>query len=270
MSQDASPVGRLVAEVRQSAKYRAICPALIASLGERELAQSSLREAVKTVKRKLHQVGAAYALQPMRYTAWLQALTAAQAQGEESLRAVCRQIMAAHASSRERLSILDRFYAEALAPLGPLDSVLDVACGLNPLAAPWMPLAPGARYVAYDIYTDLMPFLQGFMDLIGLHGEALALDVLRDLPTHEAMDCALLLKAIPCLEQLDPMAGARLLRQLPARHMLVSFPVASLGGRRKGMPMHYEQHLQALLAGEAWRVQRFAFETELAFLISKD
>lgn len=263
-------VEQLVAEVQQSAKYRAICPGLIASLGERELEKQSLREAVKAVKRKLHQVGGAYTVQPMRYATWLQELTVAHAQGEEALRATCRRIMAAHASSRERLPILDRFYAEALAPLGPLHSVLDVACGLNPLAAPWMPLAPGARYIAYDIYTDLMPFVQGFLGLLGLRGEALALDVLQDLPVHEAVDCALLLKAIPCLEQVDPTAGSRMLRQLPAQHLLVSFPVASLGGRHKGMPAHYEQRLMALLAGEDWRVQRLAFDTELAFLIHKD
>jgi hypothetical protein len=51
--------------------------------------------------------------------------------------------------------------------------------------------------------------------------------------------------------------------------MLVSFPVASLGGRDKGMPAHYEQRLQSLIADKAWRVQRFRYETELAFLITK-
>ena len=34
--------------------------------------------------------------------------------------------------------------------------ILDLACGLNPLAAAWMPLAPGATYHAVDVYQDMV------------------------------------------------------------------------------------------------------------------
>ncbi len=85
---------------------------------------------------------------------------AAAASDADERREVCRALMQTHASSRERLPILDEFYRETLAEIAPVRSVLDVACGLNPLAIPFMPLAEGATYTACDIYTDLADFLQ--------------------------------------------------------------------------------------------------------------
>lgn len=262
---------RLVQEVLASPKYRTLLPEFIASVGARELnVRGSLKEAVKATKRKLHQVTSAYAQEPAQYSRWLATLRAARAEGQEAFESACREVMTAHASSRERLPILERFYQEGLATLAPLGSVLDVACGLGPLGIHWMPLAPHARYVAYDVDTALMAFLQDFLALTGLEGHALATDVLQGLPEAGPFDVAYLLKALPCLEQIAPGCGGRLLAELPARAILVSFPVASLGGRAKGMPEHYEAYLRGLIAGKPWRVQRFSFETELAFLIEKE
>ncbi len=264
----ADPLARLMAEVRASAKYAHVCEPLVAAIGARELtARGSLKEAVKATKRKLHQVGAAYVAQPAQYAAWLAALR--QAATPDERREACRRILASHASSRERLAILERLYAETLAGLGPVSSVLDLACGLNPLATPWMPLTSGARYVAVDIYTDLAAFLGEALPLLDVQGEAHALDVLGMLPDWGAFDLVLMLKAIPCLEQLDRAATLRLLEAAPSPRVLVSFPAASLGGRDRGMPAHYAAHLAELTAGRPWRVQRWDYASEVVFLITK-
>ena len=60
-----------------------------------------------------------------------------------------------------------------------------------------------------------------------------------------------LLKALPCLEQIDKAAPARLLEYIPAEHLLVSYPVHSLGGRAKGMVAHYEAQLNCAADGQA-------------------
>ena len=131
-----------------------------------------------------------------------------------------------------------------------------------------MGLSDGATYYAYDIYEDMVEFLRAFMAFTPVDGHAVACDVLGSCP-RPRVDLALVLKTIPCLEQIDKSAGARLLDTIDADHILVSFPVHSLGGRDKGMPANYEARFQALVAGKDWTIQRFAFATELAFLISK-
>jgi 16S rRNA (guanine(1405)-N(7))-methyltransferase len=256
----------LVATVLRSGKYRKVSPDLVRAIGAAELAKRpSLKIALKATRRKLHQVGGAYLDAPPNYAHGL-ALLRAAAGDPAALRDACRTLMQWHASTRERLPILDTFFTTTLAGLPPLRSVLDLACGLNPLAWPWMPLDPTATYVAYDIYADAVDFVGEFMRLAGVNGRAAVRDVLHDPPT-EPVDLALLLKTLPCLEQLAPNAAQTLLDALNARYLLISYPVASLGGRRKGMSATYTAQFAALAHGRSWTYQRFEFATELAFLV---
>ena len=98
----------------------------------------------------------AYLSAPPNYNSWLERLAAAQNSDER--REVCRALMQTHASTRERLPIIDEFYRVSLAEIAPVRSVLDLACGLNPLAIPFMPLAENAAYYACDLYTDQAEF----------------------------------------------------------------------------------------------------------------
>jgi 16S rRNA (guanine(1405)-N(7))-methyltransferase len=173
-----------------------------------------------------------------------------------------------HASTRERLPILDAFYTTTLAAIQPVRSVLDVACGLGPLALAWMPLAADVTYYACDLYADMIAFLNDFFRLAGVRGHAQVCDLVVG-PPRQQVELALALKALPPLEQLDRQAGRNLLRALQADHILVSFPARSLGGRDKGMAENYEQRFRELVAGEGWPVERFAFATEIAFLVTK-
>ena len=257
---------KLVTAVSQSAKYRHLSPDLIRRIGARELAaRRNLKEAIKFTKNKLHQVGGAYFAARIDYDAALARLRQTR-DDPAAFRQTCRDLLALHASTRERRPILDNFYREILADLPPIRSVIDVACGLNPLAWPWMPLAAGASYCAYDIYGDMTAFLQGFFDLLGVNGRAETRDVI-DRPPTETADIAFVLKTLRCLEQVDKTAAARLLDNLNARYLLISYPARSLGGRRKGMAANYTAHFEKLADGRHWHARRFEFETELAFLV---
>ena len=257
---------QLVTAVSGSSKYKQISPDLIRTIGSAELEKRpSFKAAIKATKKKLHQVGGAYLDGAPNYAKALTML--AEAQGDDyALRAACRETMRWHISTRERLPILDEFYTAVFAALPPINSVLDIACGLNPLARPWMALSNTAVYTAYDIYADAMQFLQSFMALADINGRAEVRDVLHNPPTQPA-DLVFILKTLPCLEQIDKQASQRLLDALDARYLLISYPVASLGGREKGMVAAYHAHFQALAAGRRWRTQRFLFDTELAFLV---
>ncbi|MHB0856771.1 MAG: class I SAM-dependent methyltransferase [Anaerolineae bacterium] len=261
----------LVAAVLNGKKYRHMAPDLVRRIGARELdTRRNLKEAIKATRNKLHQVGAAYQPERARYSEWLEELRRAAGRTETELRAACAGIMAQHASTRERLAILDTLYETVLCDLAPVRSVMDIACGFNPLAIPWMQpwLESDALYHAYDIYTDLAGFLNEAIPLLGARPKAEARDVLSPLPDGH-VDVAYLLKAVPCLEQMDKDAGPRLLKSLPARHVVVSFPVHSLGGRNKGMAANYEARFRELVGGGEWDVRRYQFETELVFVVSR-
>lgn len=258
----------LVEAVLQSPKYRSISPELVRALGARELgARRSLKDAVKETKARLHQVAGAFLDRTPRYEAWLGAL--ADAAGDEAaLRAACLTIMAGHASTRERLPQLEPFYRAVFAALPPVGSLLDAACGLNPLAAPWMALAPGARYLACDLYADMCAFVGAALPLLGLDGEAAVWELAAAPPPWPA-DAALVLKTLPVLEHARRGAGADLLRGLAARHLVVSFPTRSLGGRNVGMAATYGAQMQALADAEGWSYTTLEFANELVFVVAK-
>ncbi len=258
---------RLVTAVLTSPKYQPISPDLVRRVGARELAaRRSFKEAVKATKNKLHQVGGAYFAAKIDYDRALADLRAAV--GDEAVfRAVCRQVMALHASTRERLPILEEFYATTLADVPPVGTVLDLACGLNGLAWPWMPFGRETRYIGYDIYGDMVGFVGEFMELAGMEGETAVRDIITHPPT-EPVDLALLLKLLPVLAQVEETAVPRLLDALQAKRLLISFPVSSLGGRKKGMVAHYEAQFEGWAAGRNWAVRRFLLATELAFLVT--
>jgi len=261
---------QLIDAVLASRNYKHISRDFIEALGSRELAKrSSLKEAIKATRNKLHQVGGAYIEGEEHYTSWIGPLQQAAVNGDnDQLKRACKSIMGYHASTRERLPVLEQFYPTLLADLPPIRSVIDVACGLHPLAIPWMPLEQDVQYYAYDIYQDMADFLNEFMGLIHVPGYAQARDVLQYSPAFK-VDLAFMLKAIPCLEQVDKNAGLRLLDTINADHLLVSFPVHSLGGRKKGMAANYEARFHELVRHKNWLIERFEFPTELIFRIAK-
>jgi 16S rRNA (guanine(1405)-N(7))-methyltransferase len=304
----------VVAAVRASAKYRHIDPALVAALAARELSSGARpKDAAKQVKNKLHQVAGAYQVEPLHPESWLAAVRTcleraghehtpgdpqglgapegAGAQSQGCLRDLCRTQMARHASTRERLPILDEFYAQVLGGLPPVGSLLDLACGLNPLALPWMNLPPTAAYWACDIYTDQVDFLNRWVALAGRAGGAFLFDLINDLPAvggatvrppaegagAEAQparrlpraDVVLLLKAVPCLQQVDREIGRRLLDAIDAPTLIISYPAHSLGGHKHGMRGHYAAEFDRLVEGRGWHVEPFSFATELVYRIRR-
>ncbi|GAC1654092.1 MAG: 16S rRNA methyltransferase [Ktedonobacteraceae bacterium] len=263
-------IDTVIEGVLSSANYKYVCPDLVRAIATQEVTKRrTLKEALKATKNKLHQVGGVYLDGSDDYGAWLDILrNTVQMEETNQLRNACKRIMSNHASTRERLPILDQFYSTLLAELGPISSILDLACGLNPLALPWLPLVEGGHYYAYDMYQHMMDFLEQWLLMLHVHGQAQVCNLAQSCPTQQ-VDIALVLKTIPCLEQVDKHAGRKLLQSIHAKHMLVSFPLQSLGGKSKGMATFYEEHFLQLVAQEAWSIRKIVFATELVFIITK-
>jgi len=260
----------LVQSVRAAPRYQSISVDLVRQVGMRELAKGrKLKEAIKTTRSKLHQVAVAYQESPIpynKYAAMLQNLSPDLK--DPDLQAFCRKVMAQHASTAERLPILDTFFHTILTPLVPVHSILDLACGLIPLARPWMPLENNARYDACDIYSDMVDFINLFFNHLLQPGRAELCDLTQACPERQA-DVAFLLKSVPCLEQLDKQLIPRLLQQIPARHIVVSFPDRSLGGRQKGMAQFYSTHFESLVQNLPFDLKNITFPGEIVYILTK-
>ena len=270
MNENDSQIQEIVSAVLSKPKYSAILPDLAIRIAERELAKGRKpKDAIKEVSAKLHQVGAAYFKLAPRYEQWKTELENLPGDPSgEGVRAFCLKVMQAHSSTAERLPILEVFFRETLASLAPLESLADLASGLNPLALPWMPLARGARYGGCDIFSDLIDFDNAFLTHCGLQAGLISADVFS-FTIRKPVQLALLLKSLPCLEQLEKGRGQELVERIPAAFILASYPIRSLGGKSKGMRQTYAAQFEALTAGKKWNVTRFDFPSELAYLVEK-
>jgi 16S rRNA (guanine(1405)-N(7))-methyltransferase len=87
-----------------------------------------------------------------------------------------------------------------------------------------------------------------------------------DLP-KQRFQVALALKIIPLIDQIEKEHTRHWLENIPADHVLVSFPISSLSGKGKGMIENYTIRFTQMIEGGNWKMERFDFSTELAFLL---
>jgi len=218
------------------------------------------------VKRRLHQaVGAFRGASRARdlAAAWRGDLR------DPAFREACIALMRTHASTRERLPHLDRFYPGIWRRTGLPLRVLDLGCGLGPMALPWMEIGD-ATYLAVDADTRPLTTVEAALDLVGQPHWVEAVDLVRGRPSEASADVALLLKLVTTLDRQDPEAASRLIGGLDVRHAAVSFTTRTLGGRDRGMEGTYRRRVDRLVAdvGRVTDVTEASVPNELVFVLA--
>lgn len=283
-------VERFVAEARASRKYRRVCEATLRDLARTALERHKRpRDAFQAARTVLHGIQAVY-LDPAQAEVRLEEVRRTRAAGDAAgLQRACLALAGEHTSARERSGALrvpdlsgapdvaDQFGAQAdfyrrifALTGGPPRSVIDVGCGAHPFHLPWMGLAPGATYRAYEITGEIVEALNHFFGAAGVDGQAFLQDVVCD-PPAESADLAFLMKVIPCLERRRKGAARAVLEGLRVRWIVATFPVRSLSGRDRGMPENYRALFARMLEGLPWQVTEATdIADELVFVVRKD
>lgn len=268
--QDAAFVQTLAEHLLSSRKYRElnIPVATVADLAKQALTHSqNPREVEKIVREKLHNIIAAYLGDP-DYSACMAALSQACASGDPGqVKEVCGQILSAHASTKERLPILEAFYTRIFEHTGKPKVILDLACGLNPFALPWMNLPAEVKYYAYDLHQPRLDAINGLFRLNHLPELAIQQDILLEPPAIEA-DVAFFFKEAHRFELRQKGCNRVFWQNIHARHLLVSLPTASLTGRHSKVDQH-RRLVYETIAGLDWQVHEIEFENEMVFCIEK-
>ena len=263
-----SEIDAIVAVIKQSRKYRDTSEETIRQLAVVALKQHKKpKQVVKAVRKRLHSIMAPYLGDP-DYKEVSTALTAAFAIGDkEQVEQICRGALYSHLSTRERLPIMEDFYHKIFQITGTPRSILDIACGLNPLAFPWMNLPESVRYYAYDIHEPRIDFINHYFTLQSLPPLAKIQDVALRFPREDA-DVALFLKEMPRFERNYPGTGRDFLAALPVRYLVISFPSISTHGGRS-LVNRYREFFHKLTAGRGWPVTELMFDGELVFVAEK-
>jgi len=222
---------------------------------------------LKNVRRKMHNIVAPYLGDPNYADAihWLE--VAYQSNNVEKIKQACTRILKEHASTRERIPYLKDFYEQIFAICGKPGSILDLACGLNPISLLWMNLPSSTDYYAFDIHTPRVNFINQFLVLAGKQPLAEVRDVLVR-PPEIRSDIVFFFKEAHRLEQRRKGANRELWRALNVNTLFVSLPSSSLSGQHD-LSGQMRRLVQNAIQGLTWSMQEIKIGNELVFCIKK-
>ena len=264
---DQQTIDQIVGRICASKKYGSIRRETVARI----VSDCAIRYKGKQIEQQsrniLHQMWGAY---------WetrpdFKKLTASVKQSLSSgsdIREVIRSLLLLHASTNERISLLPEFYERIFSVTGTPDSIVDHACGLNPLSIVYMDLPKQATYTAYDIDIEEVSFLNDVLTLLNIPHVQVYLGDVFDTPYTYA-DVVFMFKLLPLLEHQRKGSSLDVLKSQKCRHFVVSYPVKSIGGAEKGMAEFYTNQFTRLIENEKWHYTRILFASELVFVVQK-
>jgi 16S rRNA (guanine(1405)-N(7))-methyltransferase len=251
-----------------SRKYRSIgIPKdTILDIYSKELTRlANPKQALDSTREKLHNITALYLGDP-DYDDTAKLLNTVSGD-ENQLKVICQQVLQSHISTRERLPILTEFYEQIFKLTGKPNSILDLACGLNPFAFPWMGLPKTVQYYAYDLNLRRIELINQFFKAYGLKPLGTHTDILVNPPRIQA-DVAFLFKEAHRMEQRQKGCSLPFWRALNVKWLLVSLPTASMSGKHSLIEKH-RKLVANIFADVDWPMTEIIFSNEIVFCIQK-
>ena len=263
-----SALDTVVQGVLGSKRYRGVDPKLV-----HRLATDALRKhpgdataARKSTQRQLHQLFGAY--MPGR-PRWSKLLAHIETAGTDPVarREACVRAMSTHASTQERLAGIDEHVALLAQVVRPTDRVLDLACGMGPLSWAFTDARPASLHCV-DIGVEIIEFLGKALPMLDVNATAAVGDLGAPTELPDA-DLAILLKALPCLAHTLSVNEMTLLKGIPAKRFLVSWPTRSLSNKAKDMEDTYRARTLDIAERLGWTVEEHMTPGELCFVLER-
>ena len=86
---------------------------------------------------------------------------------------------------------------------------------------------------------------------------------------EERFDVCLLFKILPLLDRQKAGSADRVLKEIDAENIVVSFPTRTLGGRNVGMEENYSAWMETHLPERYETAHRFTTENELYYILKE-
>jgi 16S rRNA (guanine(1405)-N(7))-methyltransferase len=250
--------------VKASKKYSSISDDTIHRICAEESSKYKKEsDKIKAVKNKLHQISESY------FSGSFSRLFKRLERGEDI---DFFELLKYHSSTNERLSFYEEFYDDIFNTIGNINSILDIACGLNPILL--------AQYL-FDNKININEYIANDINHIAL--DAIRYYSERNLPSiivdstdiilnvpDVKVDLVLLLKLIPLLEQQKKDYYKTLINELKAKYIAVSFPTKTMSGKNVGMSDNYKKMFDDFLsAGDFKTLFTKNYNNELLYIISR-
>ncbi len=194
---------------------------------------------------------------------------------EKQIKSDFEKLVMYHKSSRERSDYYNEIYSKIFSWYKPKFGICDLACGLNPISYLIIQneFKLKLNYFVSDLNPSDMNFLNDFFKLNKINGIAKNYDLtnLKFLEDENLKKCDLvfLFKALDSFEFVKKDISKEILRKLPQKKIVVSFPTKSLVSKQE-FKIEKRNWFFNFLEKEEWSYETFEVENELFLLISKN
>ncbi|MCL2717467.1 MAG: Rmt family 16S rRNA (guanine(1405)-N(7))-methyltransferase [Lachnospiraceae bacterium] len=264
----------ITTEVLNSKKYANVDKNVVARISAEIIPRYPKRkDVIKAVKKELHIIHESF-LQDDCYLKVEQLLTNYPGKDinkdESFIRAdkeFALKLLALHSSTKERLRQVEEIYQYLNKYIQAEDEVIDIGCGFNPLALPFLENKP-QKYTAFDISSATISILNKYFELSGFAYQAAIYDAAAGVPGIRG-DILLLFKLFPLLEYQKKGRAFELLNSLDCRRYIISFPTKSASGKEKGMEQYYSSRFEKELPEKFSIIEKKVFLNEMFYILER-
>jgi len=255
----------MAGEILCSKKYAGINRAVVERICLETIPKyAKPKDVIKAVKKELHIIHESFLSEDCHRKAEALLDGYLRPEGITADQDFALQLMALHASTRERLGRVEDIYGYISGYLKADDRIIDMGCGFNPFALPFFTVRP-KHYVAYDISSSTVRTLDHYFTLAGLPYRAEMLDAAMQRPAAVKGDVLFMFKLFPLLERQKKGRAYEILHT--ASCTIVSFPLKSASGREKGMEAFYASQFETGLPPEFAIAEKKIFLNEMFYVM---
>lgn len=173
-----------------------------------------------------------------------------------------------HVSTKERLDFISQMIKDIDMTIPGIKSILDLGCGLNPIAYFLYSGNKNVKYTAVDVEKSAMELLNLCFSKMNANAQAFADDVKKVQITN--VDAVFMFKLLPLLEQQEKGASEKLINKINSKYYCISFPTKSMSGKNVGMYNKYKSDID-LLASKCNLKTIFEkeYKNEILFILQK-
>ena len=139
------------------------------------------------------------------------------------------KILMTHRSTRERLNYYGEIFEKIFSITGKPKHILDIGCGLNPLALVFASLKD-VKYTAVELTEEDCSFLNKYFKIMNIDGTAIEMNLLVEHAFPRA-DVCFVFKLLDSLEALKRNISKEIISSIDAKFIVISFPTKTLSGK---------------------------------------
>ena len=186
-----------------------------------------------------------------------------------------KAVLSTHVSTKERIDIYPKLYWAIWSITGKPRKIIDLSSGLNPLSFPWMGLN-NVDYLATELNKadcDVLNNYFSYMKKFQLFGLAIQLDLQNVLKKPDLLkglpmsDVCFIFKVFDTIELTKSHKISEIvLSSVPARWVVVSFPVKTIG--KKSMSSTRHVWIEKVCERLGYKFKRIVMSTESFYIIN--